>query len=161
MQAAWVVPQASDVQSTYGSIFAPQDSNDFDAVGAAGTWLPIIVNQIRGAIGEANRIALSLTAGSIPPEAMVHCLALVAEQVIVNTPRLVGYIVVEGENGPLSRAITAARTFVQACRTGLNVTAPTDPDPNNLPTGVIWGDASGIGTSATVRTPMGIDDPPY
>lgn len=158
----WVVPTSNDLVDCFGSIFVEQDSGeDFDPTAAANAWLPIIVAQIRGAILTGNRAGLSKTAGSVPPEAKIHTLVLVAEAIIVNTPRLVGYIVTEGENGPMARQITAARSFLAQCVKGLSVTPPTDLDPATEPSGTIWGDEAGTGTSETVKTDLTIDAPPY
>ena len=162
MATNWVTPTADDLKGAFGSIFVEQDNGeDFDPTAAANVWLPIIVAQMRAAILTGNRVALSQTKGSVPPEAKGHVLVLVAEAVVVNTPRLVGYIVLEGENGPMARMITAARKFMNDCPKGLSVTAPLDPDPATLPSGVKWGDDSGEGTDATVRTDLTIDAPPF
>lgn len=158
----WSVPTADDLSGAFGSIFVEQDNGEaFDPTTAANVWLPIIVAQMRAVILTGNRSALSKTTGSVPPEAKGHVLALVAEAVVINTPRLVGYIVLEGENGPMARMITAARAFMKDCTKGLSVTPPNDPDPNTIPSGVKWGDDSGEGTDQTVRTDLTIDAPPY
>lgn len=157
----WYLPTLADVQAAYGSIFVPPDAGDYDPVATATFWLTPIVNLIRQAILNGNRTALSLTAGTVPPEAQVHVLTLVAEKVIANSPRMVGYIVVEGGSGPMVRPIAEARKFVEDCKHGLATTVPTDPDPDTLPSGTKWGDDSGVGTPNTVITDMTIDAPPF
>lgn len=162
MATNWTVPSPDDVKSAFGSIFVEQDNGeDFDPTATATFWLPVIVAEVRGTIQNANRTALSLTAGSVPPEGKVHVLVLVAEAILVNTPRLVGYIVMEGENGPMARMIIAARKWLEVVQKGQSVTDPTDPDPATLPSGVQWGDDSGEGTDATKITNLTIDSPPY
>lgn len=158
MTAAWIVPSAADVKSAYASVFVPQDEGDtINPETIIAIWLPQAVALVRGAIGAGNVNPLSLTVGSVPPEAIPHVWTLTAEMAVVNTPRLVGYIVLEGENGPMSRAITAARTFLTKCSQGMNVTTPTDPDPANTPTGGGWGDFQGVGSSTTVLPVMTTD----
>jgi hypothetical protein len=162
MPTNWTVPTADDVKSAFGSIFVDQDDGEeFDPTELANTWLPIIVAQFRGAIDTGNRVSLSVTKGAVPPEAKVHVLVLVAEAIVVNAPRLAGYVVLEGESGPMARMIIAARKFLDSINKGLNVTEPTDPDSSALPSGTIWGDVQGTGTSATRKTDLSIDAPPY
>jgi hypothetical protein len=159
----WTTPSEDDLKTAFGSIFVEQDDGeDFDPTAAAAIWLPMIVAQFRAAIRTGNRVALSKTAGSVPPEAKAHVLVMTAEAIVVNTPRLVGYIVLEGENGPMARMIAAARKFLTDCATkGLSVTVPQDPDPTTLPSGTIWGDAAGTGDENTVKADLSMDAPPY
>lgn len=157
----WTVPTADDVKGAFPSIYVEQDNGeDFDPVAMAGVWLPIIVAMFRGNILRGNRSGLSKTPGSVPPEAKGFVLVLVAEAIIVNTPRLVGYIVLEGENGPMARMIVAARQFLKDVLNGIDVTTPLDPDPAYLPSGVQWGDDNGPGSHSSVLTDLTVDSPP-
>lgn len=157
----WATPTVDSLKSAFGSIFVEQDDGEaFDPTDSATTWLPIIVAQFRAAILTGNRSGLSLTAGSVPPEAKGYVLALVAEAIIINTPRLVGYVLVEGEAGPMSKMIAEARKFKVDCTKGLSVTPPKDLDPTTAPSGVIWGDDAGVGIADTEITNLQIDSPP-
>lgn len=140
MATNWITPQASDINSAYPAVFASQDQQDWNADALAAVWLPQIVQMFLGAIKEGNRVPISLTPNSVPPELVPHVWALTAEQVVVNSQRMVSLIVIEGENGPMARSITAARTMLEKIRGGLNLTIPTDPDPNQTPLGVAWDD---------------------
>jgi hypothetical protein len=164
MPTNWTVLDVdNDFKSAYPVLFATNDEGDWDPGGVASEWLPVFVNQFRSAIFNGNRVALSLTAGSVPPEAVPYVLSLVAEKVVINAQRMVNLVLVEGgENGPLVRSINDARTFLKDCQAGRSiVTAPSDPDPNTLPSSTKWGDDSGQGSATTVISNLTVDAPPF
>ena len=163
MATNWLIVTADDVKDAFGSLFVDQDNGeDFDPTAAANVWIPIIVAQVRGMIQTGNRTGVSITAGAVPPEAKGHVLVLVAEKIIINTPRLVGYIVLEGENGPLARSLMEARKWLSdVANKGLDPTHPTDLDPTTAPFGTQWGDDAGDDTAGNKRTDLTIDSPPY
>lgn len=145
-ETTWVALAIADVQSAWPAVFASQNGQDVDPVATATYWLPKVVAEFVGVIAEANRVAPSQVAGTVPPEAQTHALALVAEKVVVNSQRLAGLLFTqEGEQGPLGKAVSAAREWLRLARTGLNVTAPSLPVANVagstpvVPLGVQWG----------------------
>lgn len=157
----WIVITKDDVNAAFGSLFLDQDNQeDYDPAALSDVWIPAIVAMFRGAILNANRSGLGKTTGSVPPEAKAHVLVLVAEAIIVNAPRMKGYVLLQDANSPMSRMIIAARQFMKDLNMGLPVTTPTDLDPTTTPSGTQWGDDNGPGSDASVMTDLTVDSPP-
>lgn len=103
--------------------------------------LDLAVKQFRGAIQIAGKQPLSLTAGSVPPDACYkHCITLAAYGVISSTPNLQWVVATEkGDASPMTAAFREANKYLEAVTRGRVVVPPTDPtgrdyiNPINVP----------------------------
>ena len=103
--------------------------------------LDLAVKQFRGAIQLANKQPLSLTAGSVPPDACYkHCITLAAYGVLSSTPNLQWVITTEkGDASPITAAFRIANKYLEEVSKGKVVVPPTDPtgrdyiNPINVP----------------------------
>ena len=90
--------------------------------------LNMAVGQFRGAIQKCGKQALSLTAGSVPPEMLKHVLYLAAYGLVVSTPNLQYIIMTEhGEGSPFGDNFKKADRELEAVTKGRIVTPPSDP----------------------------------
>jgi len=109
------------------------------------------VAEVRGAIENAGRYPVSVTASSVPPEAARHTLALAAYVLVGPKPSLVSVVMMDGGmNSPISTLYADAKRWLEGVNKGGSVTTPTDPcgedystavsDSNPLPNSIAWGD---------------------
>ena len=140
MATNWVVPSSDDVAAVLNSIVG-KASNFGNAQGVKriDSLIPMVVARFRGAIQSGNTVALSLTAGAVPPEAQQHVATLVADAMVSSTPGLAEY----AESKAFVALKEGAEKFITQCLEGRNVTAPMDPDPNATPNTLEWGDDYG------------------
>jgi hypothetical protein len=106
----------------------------------ASEQITFCVNQMRAAIQLANKDPLSLTAGSVPPEAAKHVLYLAAFGLVNSSPSLQMVLMNDqGVYAPLQTNFKAANDYLAAVSKGKPVTPPTDPtgrdyiNPVNVP----------------------------
>lgn len=92
-----------------------------------------IINNVAivlGAIRSGGVVPLSLTPGVVPIEARQHVVVMAAMACTAAKPNLVQVIVGPmGVYAPLNDMLKKAWDFVKACREGLNVEPPIDPQP--------------------------------
>lgn len=109
------------------------------------------VQEIRGAIEAAGRYPVSLTAGSVPPEAFQYALAVAAWRLCLPVPSLLSVLMADGGMfSPIGTLYKEACDWVKGVRSGARFTEPTDPagadyqtavsDSNPAVSGVRWGD---------------------
>lgn len=109
------------------------------------------VAEVRGAIENAGRYPVSVTASSVPPEAARHTLALAAYVLVGPKPSLVSVVMMDGGmNSPIATLYAEAKRWLEGVNKGGSVTTPTDPcgedystavsDSNPLPNSISWGD---------------------
>lgn len=141
MTTAWTVPVIGDLKGF-------MNESVLDTAGVKESVsnterqtevLAAVVARVRGAVGVGNRVAVSLTVGSVPPEAKQHALVLAVHALSATSPQLGKYVLLEA----FEKMVTAAEDWVKAVQDGLAVTAPSDPDPANPSAGPTWGDFSG------------------
>lgn len=139
--APWIVPTSQGLTYLLSAVvqnpvneFLPNGSNRADAL------LTLVINRIRSAIRVARRTPLSLTAGSVPPEAETHVYALTLQMLVGSNPNLARYVVSEAGAGktPLALLIEEAHEWVKSVRDGKAVEYPSDPD-NSFRTAVVEG----------------------
>lgn len=109
-----------------------------------------VVEEFRGAIDRGNRVPLSVTAGTVPPECVRHALNLAAYQLVNSSPNLQMAIMTDGGvYSPLAKLYTEATVELKRISAGGLVSYPTDPEdadeaevPDHGSSGDISGDAS-------------------
>lgn len=108
------------------------------------------VEEVRGAVELGNRYPLSVTAGSVPPEAERHTLYLAAYTLLAFPPSLLQVLVFDGGvYSPLQKCFDDAKKWLEGIRGGkLVATMPTDPVAGWTPA-IRWGDSNGDSTSET------------
>lgn len=156
MATNWITPTSDDVQTLLNSVVAGA-ANEEDSGGTSrlDKLVPIVVNEVRGAILSAGRVPLSITPGSVPPEAVKPTLVLVVEALVYSTPQMQQF----AQSDWLGWTIKAARDWIQSIREGQAVTTPTDPDPTFV-IGPDWGDFSGMEISGVAgRVDLTTDGP--
>lgn len=137
----WAVPTVDDVNTVMNTFVVGSANEQFASGDVRVTkLLSLCVNIVRGAIGVGGRSPISLTPGSVPPEAVDVVLMLVVERLINSTPRLAKFV----ESDWAGWTIKDARDWVKEVRQGQAVTQPADPDPSTVPIGVVWGDYTGL-----------------
>lgn len=160
--AAWYVPAQTDLyQVMAAEVLVKFDANltpnpnppgtpvDYSLPTRSGGMLFNYVDQIRQAVQTGNKVPLSVTLNSIPPEAVPHVLNMTAWQLANSTPSIQFAVLTEkGSSSPLLSLYEAGQKWMEAVRKGLTVTYPSDPDPGFLtPTRV-----GSIGTPADLES---------
>lgn len=153
MATNWTVPLITDLDSVLTSVV----TNPADETLTVGTrksaTLALIVANIRGTIGAAGRVPLSLTASSVPPEAAQHALILTVQMLVGAKPNLIQAVV--GPNGsiyiPFNDLVKKANDWLKGIKDGDTCTVPTDPDTDFVG-GIMWGDAYGADTDYEAGT---------
>jgi hypothetical protein len=138
---AWVAPASASLEAFLQS-FVINAANPMDAQGAkrADNLIPRAVSRVRAAIATGNRIPLSQTAGSVPPEAEWHVLVIVAESLATSVPQLAEFV----ESERFQRMATDAKEWIRSVEKGeLAPSYPTNPDTTTVPKGPEWGDLYG------------------
>jgi len=138
---ASVVADAKKLEA-FLQIMVLNAANPMDAQGAkrADNLLPIEVARFRGAIATGNRVALSATALTIPPEAEKHLLVIVCQSLATSVPQLSEFV----QSDRFKDMVDKAEDWLEAVRKGeLVPTAPIDPDTATVPSGPEWGDLYG------------------
>jgi len=101
---------------------------DWDADNRAAKAVATAVSEVRAAIRASQRSPLSLTEGSVPPEAHAHVLHLAAWRILNTTPNLNMAILTEkGVSTPYGQFYKDALEYLKETRLGLGITPPTDP----------------------------------
>jgi hypothetical protein len=143
MTTAWTVPVATDLeQFMSSSVVTATNVDDPAGKARADSLIESVVARVRGAIGSGNRVPLSLTPNSVPPEGKQHVLVLIVAALAAASPQVYQYT----ESDAFRRQLEAAEKWITAAQEGLNVTVPTDPDPDNTPSTAEWGDIEGDST---------------
>lgn len=130
-----------------------KEKDDFNATldNRATEAVRMAVAAIRAAIENGRRTPLSLTAGSIPPEAERPALNIAAYDLTSSPPSLQQVLLFEGGvYSPRQNLYKEAQDWLNKVRTGdIVVVEPTDPDTDNTPAPIRWGDYSGTSTANT------------
>jgi hypothetical protein len=87
------------------------------------------VIRIRAAIANGQRIPISVTPDTIPPEAKLHALYLAAMPLVQSMPGLAKSLLIgeDGRKTSFERSYDRAEQFLTDVMGGMNVTYPTDP----------------------------------
>jgi hypothetical protein len=151
MKSTWVKPDTSEIQK-WISIAVTTGVNELGTDGAKrldGTTgiLQATIDRVRGAIGTGGRVALSATPNTIPGEARRNFWILAIYDLVNSTPNVGDFALKSG----FEKMWQDAEDWIEAVSKGEQiVSSPTDPDPDNTPRCVVWGDGSGISTSDQV-----------
>lgn len=139
MATNWTIPVVNDFKVFLAGVAVEAASKQQDEPAWYQKQVDILaatVERIRGAIRTAGRTRLSLTAGSIPPEARQHCFALTAQALLGSSLT----IRITEDYGKL---ITSADDWLKGVEEGRAVTSPADPedDPEiaGVPAVPSWG----------------------
>lgn len=98
-------------------------------------WAAQAVAQCRAAVLQGGRTALSLTAGTIPPEAVAHMATWAAWRLLNAVPGRndegpVSAVLNDPSTSDLRRFYDEAVAYLKGIERGDSVTPPTDPDPS-------------------------------
>lgn len=137
----WVRVTATDIESVMSGVVigATQPTLANPLFSRVPALIKLYANRVRGAVGNAAIVPLSVQPETVPPEAVLHVAVLVAEALISANPNMAQYVSSEH----LKELTKEARAWLKEVREGLLVAKPIDPDPNNTPEGPAWGDNSG------------------
>ncbi len=108
--------------------------SDATNAGRIGPLLSMEVDRIRGAIRANIRNRVSATAGTLPPEAKLHCYTLTVRAAIGSVPGLYSINDTKTEFGERCKI---AEDWIKAVEEGCQVTQPSDPDTTTVR--VSWG----------------------
>lgn len=130
--SAWVVPVVGGLETLLSVVVQNPVASLSDQVTSRGTEaIRLVVQRIRAAIAIARRTPLSLTAGSVPPEAESHTYALALQIMIGSNPALAKYAMSEAgaSKTPLAMMIDDAVEWLKTVKDGkTSVEYPSDPD---------------------------------
>lgn len=142
------VAQAADEDSAGGSYEAGDIDTALDT--RSSKAVAHAVAEVRGAVENAGRYPVSLTADSVPPEGVRHTLALAAYVLIGPKPSLASVVMTDGSTAPLQKLYDDAKKWLEAVNKGGSIISPTDPagqdyqtaisDSNPAVRGIHWGD---------------------
>jgi hypothetical protein len=154
MATNWIIPQLVDLakvisidvigqsdenidpesfQNSFAAIIPgvstnPQAATDPAVEERGGDQLILAVNQWRAAIQLANKNALSVTPGAVPPEAFKSALYQAAWGLVTSTPSLRMIIMTDkGPSSVLTKNLDKANKLMDEVSAGRVVTPPTDP----------------------------------
>lgn len=153
MATNWKTPGTADVQAiiaqyviaktneSFGQDSQAKDQFNPGVTSRLSFLLETVVNEFRAAITSGAKVALSLTAGTVPPDVLRHVLNLTAWQLVTSTPELAAVIITQNgkAQSPLGKLADDAIKQIERCRKGDPMTAPSDPDPATKPYGAQWG----------------------
>lgn len=146
MATNWTVLGGGDLRKVI-SIGVETDANEstdpntpagtpLDAGGAnrRDDLVALAVQEFRAAVRQAGRVALSVTASAVSPDAVRHVLVSAAYQLIVSTPNLKMFVITDkGISSPYSQLYKEAQEFLKGVREGR-----VCPTPPSDPTGQDW-----------------------
>lgn len=159
---AWTTPSTDGLATLLSAtVAAPLNELLPDGATKRGDYnVKMAVGLIRGAIRTARRTPLSLTEGTVPPEAESHCYALALQMLIGSNPNLAKYAISVGGSSkpPLALLIEAAQEWLKSVREGKAVEYPSDPDPA-FRTAVIEGAMSQTEDLSTFSAPNYFNTP--
>lgn len=143
---AWVVPVGNDLK-TQLSLQLVQDLNentrtsdkpipgtnaDLEEDNRRDQQVAEAIEEWRGAIRTGNKIPLSQTASSVPPESKVHVIALAAWRLVSAEYKFKAVIITEqGAYAPLQGIYRDAMKELDRIRAGGLVSYPTDPEEDD------------------------------
>lgn len=149
----WVIPERADllialsaevVAKADGNVTA--DAQPDDPVAQPGTETPLrskllvdqMVVKVRAAIRAAGHTPLSVTAGTVPPEAFDHVVNMAAWRLAASTPNIQMYVVTEkGAYSPLGDLNKQAEKWIETLPKHA-ITDPDDPTGRDWTTAVTW-----------------------
>lgn len=166
MATNWKTPAPADLQKVMSALVlgatdantspnaAPNAPIDPNAARRQQDTLTLTIQNIRGAIQNTGRYPLSVTPGSVPPEAEQYALVLAADIMTAATPRMDMVVAsVTGMYVPWKDLVKDAKTWLKSVQDGDSVTTPTDPTGQDYLTPVTadnpaiqathWGDMYG------------------
>lgn len=144
----------ADEDTTDGAL-AGQTLDPSSTTNRSAVLLAKAVAEVRGAIRNAGKSALAVTANSVPPELADATLYLAAWRLVNSTPNLNAALFNEGMRAGLKGLYDEACKRVEEVRQGNNVTPPSDPTGQDWLTAVdattnpalggavVWGDMNG------------------
>lgn len=102
---------------------------NLDAANRRNALVTLAIRRVRAAILNGNRVPISYTADTVPPEAEIHTLMLAAMPLVQSTPSLAKEFLVgqDGRKTSFERMYDRAEQFLIDIGKGFNVTEPTDP----------------------------------
>lgn len=147
MTAAWTVLTAEDVKKFMSSAVVLATNEDIftNGVGRVSMMTDTVVKRIRAAIGTANRVPLSATTGSIPPEAEQHALVMIAAQLSASVPQLNDFVA----SAAFKLMHEKAEDWMSEVHKGLNITRPSDPDSDTESEAPAYGSMSAAADLST------------
>lgn len=146
MATNWTVPTVNDL-TTVLSLYVQSQSNEQVGDGSApdmavdlaqpnrlSECLSKAVSEFRAAIRTGNRVPISETSDSLPPECVRPALNLAAYQMVSAMPSLQMVLLTEtnGVYSPLLTFYKEARAMKDSIRRGLVVTIPSDPEDTDV-----------------------------
>ncbi len=165
MATNWIVPTSDTLAQVAASYIISKANENIDAnslsqslsqpdqASQSPNWDPALddrateqinlaVAQMRGAIQNAGKQPLSVTAGSVPPDALKHVLSLAAYGLVSSTLNLQYVLATEkGDISPLAANFRIANAYLEKVTKGMVVVPPTDPTGRDYinPINVPWG----------------------
>lgn len=136
-RAVWCKPSATDVTVLMSSIVQGAVSKDPGGVNRATNALGLIVERVTSAIRNGNRTPLSLTQGTVPPGARMHCVVLAVNLMVSSTPNM-SFVAKES----WQEQVKEAKEWLKDVYNGkIPVDYPVDPDQTTLRLGgqALWG----------------------
>jgi len=167
MATNWYIPSTDDVATVMSGVVVgavqqtgTSDNTSDNQTAKIQTAINMVVARIRVEITNGNRTPLSLTAGSIPPEAQQHCLNLVVELLVNSTPNM-GFAVKDG----FTEMLKDSKQWLRDTTNGSPSTYPSDPQMtdsqgNVAADGGNGGDIVGEVSLVTDELPVGPYIPP-
>lgn len=167
MAKTWIVPTANDLKKVISHESRESADENTDAAAdsesayepanatRANDLLSQAVTEFRQSVERAARYPLSLTTGSVAPEAVAHCLNWAAWRLITSKPNFKFAVITEGGAwSPFQKLYEQACAYFKsileggACTlpddpTGRDYLTEADPDTNPLPQALRWGDSYG------------------
>ncbi|OQB95211.1 MAG: hypothetical protein BWX84_00031 [Verrucomicrobia bacterium ADurb.Bin118] len=148
----WIIPERHDllmvldakvIENADGTVSPTAHSGDpiEDFTQTRSAFLvQSAIDRVRAAIRNAGHTPLSVTPGTVPPEAFIHVLNLAAWQLVSSTPNLQMVVITErGAYSPLGDAFKAAEKYLAEIPIRA-VTPPTDPTGRDYVNPVTWMD---------------------
>ena len=147
MTTNWLVPTGNDIRKVLTAlVFQKANQNlepetkdgdpvNLDQPTRADQQVSMVVARLRAAVNHSSRFPLSLTAGSIPPEAEQYVLQLAAYGLITSTPNL-QMAIMEQMKDSLTRWRDDGDKYIAGLDNGEPVTEPTDPTGQDYLTAV-------------------------
>lgn len=147
MATNWIVPTGKDLAKVLTVIVRNKANQNLDENTKDGdpvnpdepdrqqAQVDMVVARLRANVGHASRFPLSLTAGSIPPEAEQYVLQLAAYGLITSTPNL-QLAIMEQMKDLLQKWKDEGEKYIAGIGNGEPVTTPSDPTGQDYLTAV-------------------------
>lgn len=121
LMSNWAVPSSADLAVVMNTqVLLPTSPN---AVAA----LALAVGRVRGTIQTAGRVPVSVTAGSVPPEALQHALVLTVALLTGAFPNLASLVDADGGKTGFGQLVEQAEQWLDRIEKGASCIGPTDP----------------------------------